>query len=165
MIFLSDEDLDVRRLIERWLSILPPEKQSSLSSWIDELLYRGLKLVSTFESVVETTLVGTLMNGLSQIRTANSRQEFLVGLIRGFGSNISFPNRVTFAKEVFQWAAERPSDLGSPLDCYADGTSFIAFPPPSRSSDREVVFALSEIGDTAMVKTISVQRVLKVNYF
>jgi hypothetical protein len=37
MIFLSDEDLDVARLVQRWLSTFPEERRMSMNSWIDEL--------------------------------------------------------------------------------------------------------------------------------
>ena len=160
MIFLSDEDLEIKRLVERWISMLPQEKHMQMSSWIDELFYKSLKYVGTFEFIVDTTLVGTLMNGLSQVKNSNSRQEFIVGLIRGLGGNLSITNRVTFAKEVFQWASERPADIGSPLDCYADGSSFMAFDPPPRGSNRDL-FPLEEIGDSAVVKTITMKRTLK----
>jgi dynein heavy chain 2 len=175
MIFLSDEDLDVKRLVNRWLSLQPTDKQMQMSSWVDELFYKALKYVITFDQVVETTLVGTLINGLSQIKNSSSRQEFLVGIIRGLGGNLSIANRTTFAKEVFQWAAERPADLvktfiviiiyhsssfklslfsqGSPLDCYAVGSAFLPYEQYGRTSDRET-FAVADIGENSVVKTV-----------
>eukprot|EP00605_Chrysophyceae_sp_TOSAG23-4_P002934 GSChrysophyteH1.ASY1.ANO1.3229.1 assembled CDS len=102
MIFLSDEDLEVRRIVTRWLSTLPQERASSMSSWIDELFYKSLEFVLRCDYVIETTLVGTVMNGLSQIVDANSRTEFICGIIRGLGGNL-------------------PPDMGAPLDCYGEG--------------------------------------------
>ena len=46
---------------------------------------QALDFVLRSEYVVDTTLVGTVMNGLSQIKGAGSRQEFICGLIRGIG--------------------------------------------------------------------------------
>ena len=128
-----------------------------MSSWMDVLFYRALKYVQTFDFIVDTTLVGTLMNGLSQVKDCDSRQEFITGIIRGLGGNLSIVNRTSFAKEVFNWAEERPSDLGSPLDCYGDGGSFMPF---EHSRDSQI-FAVDDIGENAVIKTVSVQRTLK----
>jgi len=70
MIFLSDEDLDVGRIVTRWLSTLPAENASQMSSWVDEMFYKSINYVLNSEYIVETTLVGTVMNGLSQIQDA-----------------------------------------------------------------------------------------------
>lgn len=79
----------------------------SMSSWIDELFYKALDFVLRAEYVVDTTLVGTVMNGLSQVRDVSSRQEFICGLIRGIGGNLSITQRTALAKEMFQLASER----------------------------------------------------------
>ena len=146
MIFLSDEDSDVGRLIQRWLSVFPQEQRMAMSSWIDELFQKTLDLVLQMESVVETTLMGTVINGLSQIKSATSRQEFITGLIRGLGGNLDMHSRVALAKEVFQWAAERPPDLGVPLDCYGDGSSFVAFTPHSSGAPGGPTMAVKDLG-------------------
>jgi dynein heavy chain 2 len=158
MIFLSDEDLDVGRVVQKWLSSFPQEKRMALSSWIDEFFYKSLDFVLKCESVVETTLVGTVMNGLSQLKDVSNKQEFVCGLIRGIGGNLSIANRVSLAKEVFQWSTERPPDLQAPLDCFADGTTLRAFTAP-RPGEMEAI-QLREIGYTAVVPTITVQRTL-----
>jgi dynein heavy chain 2, cytosolic len=157
MIFLSDEDLDVKRLIQRWLNTFPAEQRTSMASWIDELFYRALDFVLRSDTVVETTLVGTVMNGLSQVRDAKTKQEFICGLIRGVGGNLVPALRTTLAKDVFQWASERPPDLSAPLDCYAQGSSFIPF-----SKDRsDQLIDIRDIGDKAVIPTVSVQRTLR----
>jgi dynein heavy chain 2 len=158
MIFLSDEDLDVGRLVQKWLTTFPEDKRMAMSSWIDELFYKSLDFVVRCDSVVETTLVGTIMNGLSQIRDATTKQEFICGLIRGIGGNLSISNRSALAKEIFQWSNERPPDLGAPLDCYASGSSFVGF-SSAGSSDMETI-QVKDIGYTSVVPTVSVQRTM-----
>ena len=69
MIFLSDEDMDVARLVQRWLSTFATDDKMNMSQWIDELFYKALDFVLKSECVVESTLVGTVMNGLSQIKS------------------------------------------------------------------------------------------------
>jgi dynein heavy chain 2 len=100
MIFLSDEDLDIVRLIQRWLSSFSSDLRVSMAAWIDELFYKALEYVLRAEMVVDTTLVGTVMNGLSQIKNATTREEFICGLIRGLGGNLTHSARVSYAKEV-----------------------------------------------------------------
>ncbi len=159
MIFLSDEDLEVRRIVTRWLSSIPSERASSMSSWIDELFYKALEFVLRCDYVVDTTLVGTVMNGLSQIQDCNSRTEFICGIIRGLGGNLSLPQRTALAKEVMQWAGERPPDMGSPLDCYGDGSSFTSFAPPSRDP-RDNQIDPKDIGENAVINTVTAQRTM-----
>ena len=127
-----------------------------MSTWIDELFYKALDFVLRMESTVETTLVGTVMNGLSQIKDATTRHEFISGLIRGIGGNLTITNRISLAKEIFQWSGERPPDFGSPLDCYADGSTFRSFTSGS-SND---VIELKDVGERSVVPTVTVQRTL-----
>lgn len=51
--------------------------------------------------VVETSLVGTVFNGLSHLSAVAERGQFIVGLLRGLGGNLSFKTRQEFAKEVW----------------------------------------------------------------
>lgn len=59
--------------------------------------------------VVETSVVGTILNGLSHLNAVTERGQFIVGLLRGLGGNVNFKTRQEFAKEVrflpiFGWA-------------------------------------------------------------
>ena len=76
---------------------------------------------------VDTTMVGTVMNGLSHVAGSKSQGEFVCGLIRGLGGNLDMEQRTAFAREVFAWVGERPPDSNAPLDCYYDG-GFKSFP-------------------------------------
>lgn len=50
--------------------------------------------------VVDTSLVGVVMNGLSHLGGAETKAQFAVKLIRGLGGNLHTSTRVNFAKEV-----------------------------------------------------------------
>ena len=159
MIFLSDDDLDVTRIVQRWLADFPQEHRMLMSSWIDDFFYEAVKSVVQMDGyVLDTTLVGTVMNGLSQVKGAQSREEFLCGVIRGLGGNLSLAQRTVFAKELFQSASLRPPDSGAPLDCYADGASLVSF-VPSKLSDFESI-GIENIGQGLVIPTIAVQRTL-----
>lgn len=40
MIFLSDEDVDVKRLLARWIKTQPEGLRGGLSGWVDDMFYR-----------------------------------------------------------------------------------------------------------------------------
>jgi len=110
-----------RRVVTKWLTSTPESRRADLEGWLDDLFYRALAwVVGARAFVVETTLVGTVTNGLSALIGAESRAGFVTGLVRGLGGNLGLADRAAFAKEVFAWAGERPPDAGAPLDCDVD---------------------------------------------
>ena len=52
------------------------------------------------DRVLDTTLLGVAMNGISHIVGVASRAEFACALVRGLGGNLSVNSRAAFAKEV-----------------------------------------------------------------
>lgn len=50
--------------------------------------------------VMETSLVGTVLNSLSHLNAVSERGEFIVGLLRGIGGNLNLKTRHELAKEV-----------------------------------------------------------------
>eukprot|EP00501_MAST-03F_sp_TOSAG23-6_P000982 GSMAST32.ASY1.ANO1.1018.1 assembled CDS len=94
MIFLSDEDVDVKRLVRKWLSTLPSANQLAMVSWIDDYFYRALKWVLDLDRfVVDTTMVG---------------------------GNLVTEDRANLATQLFSWANERPPDPEDPLNSVWD---------------------------------------------
>ncbi|KAI4889837.1 hypothetical protein NFI96_027314, partial [Prochilodus magdalenae] len=124
MIFLSDEDTDVGSLLKAWLRREEEPNRANLENWISDYFHRALDWVfKQNDFVVETSLVGTVLNGLSHLRGVSERGQFVVGLIRGLGGNLHFKSRQEFAKEVLAWARESPPDPRKPLDVYYDPDS------------------------------------------
>ncbi|KAK6296185.1 hypothetical protein J4Q44_G00338980 [Coregonus suidteri] len=118
MIFLSDEDTDVSALVKSWLKGQPDECRSNLENWMGDYFHRGLDWV-----LKQTSLVGTVLNGLSHLSGVTERGQFVVSLIRGLGGNLNLKSRQDFAKEVLGWARESPPDPRKPLDTYYDPES------------------------------------------
>ncbi|CAM9717799.1 unnamed protein product, partial [Laminaria digitata] len=160
MIFLSDEDVDVKRLLTRWLNSQPKDLQAGLSCWMDDMFLRGLEFVLDRDMVVDTTLVGTVLNGLVQVAGSTSKADFACGLIRGLGGNLSLVDRTAFAKEVFQWAGERPPDISCPLDCYSDRGTLTPYPMVPSDGGLGAEDGGEGIGPQSVVPTLSVQRAL-----
>ncbi|CAB3978327.1 cytoplasmic dynein 2 heavy chain 1-like [Paramuricea clavata] len=120
MIFLSDEDIDVKALVKSWLHD-QPEEQRHIEGWIEDYFYKALDWVlKRNDFVVEATLVGVVMNGLSHLKNTKTKPEFVCALLRGLGSNLNTAAKSDLAKEIFHWAHEIPPDQKRPLDSYYD---------------------------------------------
>ena len=50
--------------------------------------------------MVETSLIGVVLNGLSHLHNVRNKAHFAVCLIHGLGGNLNEGSRETFAKEV-----------------------------------------------------------------
>ncbi|XP_075448514.1 cytoplasmic dynein 2 heavy chain 1 isoform X2 [Ascaphus truei] len=121
MIFLSDENTDINSLIRSWLRSQPENCRHNLENWIGEYFEKALNwALKQNDFVVETSLVGTVMNGLSHLHGCTDRSQFIISLIRGLGGNLNMKSRNEFAKEVFSWAQESPPDPRKPLETYYD---------------------------------------------
>ncbi|XP_068037518.1 cytoplasmic dynein 2 heavy chain 1 isoform X5 [Anomalospiza imberbis] len=121
MIFLSDEDTDLNALIKSWIRSQPEECRYNLENWIGDYFEKALNwVVKKNDFVVETSLVGTVMNGLSHLHGSTDHGQFIINLLRGLGGNLNMKSRQEFAKEVFSWAQESPPDPRKPLDTYYD---------------------------------------------
>ncbi|XP_072467338.1 cytoplasmic dynein 2 heavy chain 1 isoform X1 [Notamacropus eugenii] len=123
MIFLSDEETDLDSLIKSWLRNQPDKYRTNLENWIGDYFEKALQWVlKQNDYVVETSLVGTVMNGLSHLHGCKSREEFIIGLMRGLGGNLNMKSRLELTKEIFSWVRESPPDPHKPMDTYYDVT-------------------------------------------
>ena len=68
---------------------------SQLGAWVDNFFYKGLDIVLKMDMMVDTTMVGTVLNGLSHIAGVKSKGEYIIALIRGLGANLSLEDRCT----------------------------------------------------------------------
>lgn len=141
MIFLSDEETDVNSLIKSWLKNQPPDFRNNLENWIGDYFEKALQWVlKQNDYVVETSLVGTVMNGLSHLRGCQNHDQFIISLIRGLGGNLNMKSRLEFTKEVFNWARESPPDPHKPMDTYYDSgrgrlASYVLKKPENLTAD------------------------------
>ncbi len=134
MIFLSDEDTDTKALIDSWLQNEPEETRSDTEKlikqyfdtafeWVMNKVFfflisenKILKTKNEFifnlknEFLVSTSLVGTVLNGLSHLHGIRDKTHFAVGLIRGFGGNLPESTLNDFAKFVLKMTGDSASD-------------------------------------------------------
>lgn len=109
MIFLSDEDTDIKGIVTSWLNAQTPEVQEILPKYMEEYFYKAVDWCQKQNDfVIDTSLVGCVLNGLSHMNGVTNRLEFIIALVRGLGGNLKDSSKETFAKEVFSWVGESP---------------------------------------------------------
>jgi len=88
--------------VTSWLKGLSQSSASShLEGWMEDYFYKALDwVVATDDFVVETTLVGVALNGLSHLVHVTNKSQFACALIKGLGANIGEQSRLNFAKMV-----------------------------------------------------------------
>ena len=82
--------------------LFQPNLFTNLCGFLNQTCITASLLHSTHQNdfVVETSLVGTVFNGLSHLNAVTKRGQFIVGLLRGLGGNLNVKTRKEFAKEV-----------------------------------------------------------------
>ncbi|GFQ97276.1 cytoplasmic dynein 2 heavy chain 1, partial [Trichonephila clavata] len=68
--------------------------------------------------VLETSVTGTILNGLSHLKNSKNISQFAINLSRGLGSNLRKQSREALIREIFSWANIIIPDLNSPCDTY-----------------------------------------------
>ncbi|GFW42312.1 cytoplasmic dynein 2 heavy chain 1 [Trichonephila clavipes] len=68
--------------------------------------------------VLETSVTGTILNGLSHLKNSKNISQFAINLSRGLGSNLRKQSREALIREIFSWANLIIPDLNSPCDTY-----------------------------------------------
>jgi len=155
MIFLSEKDVDVQKTLNKWVEDLPNDTRPLIMGWIDDYFQRALQWVlKKKKPMVDTTLVGTVLNGLSKLRHCKTKGEFAVNLIQGLGGNFNLELREEFAKVIFGWTSEFPADPMKPLDSYVNDGRIQNFVPLGPAT--EATRATLETG--LVVQTVSFQR-------
>jgi dynein heavy chain 2 len=157
MIFLSEENTDIRSLVVAWLRLQPEKMRERLGEWMDDLFYKALDWVMDEEAfVVGSTKVGAVTTALSHLLTVTCKAEFVTGLIRGMGSNLAIAKRNALALEIFEWSGERPPERQAPLDCYwsPKDKSFVQY------TYKESTIATEDLSMSSppIIETVDVQR-------
>lgn len=72
-----------------------------LAGWIEDHFMNALTFVlNQNDFVVETTLVGAVLSGLSHLKGVKSKGAFGCALLRGMGANLNEDSKAVLAKEV-----------------------------------------------------------------
>ncbi|KAF7250799.1 Cytoplasmic dynein 2 heavy chain 1 [Varanus komodoensis] len=164
MIFLSDEDTDLNSLIKSWLRNQPEEYRQNLENWIGDYFEKALNwVVKQNDYVIETSLVGTVMNGLSHLHGCTERGQFIISLIRGLGGNLNMKSRQEFTKEVFTWARVSLPNPNKLLDTYYDPDTECLISYQLKKPEKLTADDFSNIRTLPVIQTPDMQRGL--DYF
>ena len=122
VIFLSEEDVDVKPMIASWIAQQHPECQGSLATWFDSVFHRALDCIykgpGGGQFATETTTLGMVQNVLGHMVPGQKKNigedeefviaktHFLLAVCRCFAGNLPADLRHTFVREVCKWAGE-----------------------------------------------------------
>jgi dynein heavy chain 2 len=107
MIFLSDEDTDVKAIVDSWLSNEPDESREQTETLVNQYFFTAFEwIMNKNDFLVSTSLVGTILNGLSHLHGIRDKANFGIGLIRGLGGNLPEETLNEFAKSVLKMVGE-----------------------------------------------------------
>jgi len=107
MIFLSNEDTDIKALIKSWLDNEPEESRAATENLINQYFYTAYETVmAKADFLVPTSLIGVILNGLSHLHNLTDKAQFAIGLIRGLGGNLEAQALNEFAKAILKMCGE-----------------------------------------------------------
>nr|WAW84826.1 cytoplasmic dynein 2 heavy chain 1 [Halisarca dujardinii] len=131
MLFLSSEDIDTKAHVTSWLKAHVNNNnnnnnsnaeggskvavQPQLEGWIEDFFYRSLALAHSLGQSVQTTVTGLMVNGLSHVVGATTRDDFACRLVRGLGGNMTQSKKLDLAKQVYHWTNTVLPDARRPL--------------------------------------------------
>ena len=98
----SDEETDIKALVTSWLKGLTQTDSSThLEGWMEDYFYKSLEwVINANDYVVDTTLVGVALNGLSHLTHVTNKSQFACALVKGLGGNLGEQSRLNFSKMV-----------------------------------------------------------------
>ncbi|CAL1265870.1 unnamed protein product [Larinioides sclopetarius] len=119
IIFLSNEDVNIKSLVTTWLLQQDENNRLTIQTFIDDYFYKALDWVlKQNDFVLETSVTGTILNGLSHLKDSKNISQFAVNLSRGLGSNLRKSSRDALIREIFSWANLIIPDPNSPSNTY-----------------------------------------------
>ena len=129
MILLTKECIDFKALVISWLSDhlhqLTDLRVSLIKECIELYFYSCLDfVVNSDEFIIDCSPVGILYNGLSHVLYVNSREEFAIAMIRGFGSNLQAKARSKFSLHVLKIMNFSCPNINEPYDICFDHSCF-----------------------------------------
>ena len=124
MIVLSEEALDAKLLVRKWLGTLPEELRPVAERATADLFYRALDWAQAHPPAVPTTRAGLIANALSCLPTGPddaTPRGYALGVARGFGANLPLDTRHELYAEVERWSGEVLADeLLRPPEAYRE---------------------------------------------
>lgn len=160
IIYLSEEDVDPKSAVATWLTEQPEEHRELLSKWISTYFYQALdSLLASEKLVVQTTKIGLVMSGLSQLRGCVTKPQFAMALVYGLGSYLPEEARKDYAKDIFYLCGEKTPDSKEPLGFkYSpDSEGYVQY-----EFEPALDLSVEDLFRNPMISTIDCQRAMEV---
>jgi dynein heavy chain 2, cytosolic len=159
MIFLSNEDTDIKAIIDSWLNSEPEETRSTTEDLIKQYFYPAFEWVNTKNDfLIQTSLVGTLLNGLSHLHKVKEAEHFAVALIRGLGGNLREESLIEFSKWVLRTTNSSAPDSDLPYNITYDTRAGCLRPYTNEDPSTSTYDPLTNPSQLPIIKTTQVQR-------
>jgi dynein heavy chain 2 len=171
MIFLSEEDVDVRPLVGSWIVKQPDDLHSKLEQWFEEIFYKALAWVYNGNKVqsIETTRMGMVRNVLGHMLVQKTnggdepaptitKADFMLAITRGLGGNLSEEDRSELTREVFKWGNESLPEPTRPLNVQVYEGQLCRYEPSSSEAEITYDALVNATSVCPLVPTISTLR-------
>ena len=90
----------MQAIVNSWITREAKDNQM-LAGWINDYFMKALEYTLKQEAfVVDTTLVGAVLSGLSHMKGVTAKGEFACALMKGLGANLQEESRISLTKEV-----------------------------------------------------------------
>ncbi|GLI62890.1 cytoplasmic dynein 1b heavy chain [Volvox africanus] len=120
MLFMSDEAMDIDRMIQRWLKLHAGggDSSSQIMSWFNDFFDKAFQWALSHPRAVDTTKGGIFDSALSHLKQSpDNKAGFLAGLCRGLGSNMNSDVRQQFFIDMARMSGEGGiMDVGAGAD-------------------------------------------------
>ena len=128
LLFLSSEDIGTKAHVNSWLKAHTRngDIQPQLEGWIEDFFYRSLTLAASLGHTVQTTVTGLMVNGLTHVMGATTKEDFACRLVRGLGGNMTQNKKLDLSKQVFHWMNTVLPDARKPLATYFNSSGCLA---------------------------------------
>ena len=159
MIFLSDEDTDVKAIVDSWLQNESEDTRSQTETLINQYFYSAFEwLMNKNDFIVATSLVGNVLNGLSHLHGIREKGHFAVGLIRGLGGNLHQSTLSEFSKYVLKMTGESSNDSDTAFNITYDQRADCIRQYVNEEPNESNTEALNNPSQLPIVKTAQLMR-------
>uniref|UniRef100_A0A1I7UMZ6 Cytoplasmic dynein 2 heavy chain 1 n=1 Tax=Caenorhabditis tropicalis TaxID=1561998 RepID=A0A1I7UMZ6_9PELO len=101
MIYISEEDVTPQEIVSSWLHQNSEDLHADVATWIEDNFWKTLKWVKGHQ-IPGISNFALLKNGLTHLKGAKTKTQFLVLLFNGFQPYVPPDQRSELAKLVFQ---------------------------------------------------------------
>ncbi|KAI8810783.1 dynein heavy chain and region D6 of dynein motor-domain-containing protein [Cladochytrium replicatum] len=117
MIYISEELLDIKDILNSWILTLPSTKHPQIMLWTEEILLKCLSwIMQSGEQIIPTSKIGIVLAVLSHLGRAMSKAEYLVLAMRAVSANLNAESRAKLAGFLDKMTGDLKIDIKKIFD-------------------------------------------------